>query len=160
MKHLLVDGWNAIHANPKLKKILNEHSQEAATKALSDIVATIHDCENCRATIVYDGRGDSIEIVRRSKMETFSEVYTPSEMTADDFIEQYCAKHTEGCTVATADNLLDLTAGFFGAHIISPIALFEWAKQCGQQIRNKSHQNKKENSVSWKDTNPFRNLKL
>ncbi len=157
--HLLIDGYNAIHANPKLKNILQEHSQEAATKALSDIVASIHDSENCRTTIVFDGKGDKLEVVRRSNIQTFSEVYTPSDMTADDFIEQYCAKHQKDCTVATADRLLDLTAGFFGATIISPIALFEWAKQCSQKIQNKARENKKENSISWKDTNPFLAIK-
>ncbi|MFI3291563.1 MAG: NYN domain-containing protein [Opitutales bacterium] len=157
--HLLIDGYNAIHANPKLKNILEEHSQEAATKALSDIVASIHDSENCRTTIVFDGKGDKLEVLRRSNIQTFSEVYTPSDMTADDFIEQYCAQHTKDCTVATADRLLDITAGFFGANIISPIALFEWAKQCSQKIQNKNRENNKNNSISWKDTNPFLAIK-
>lgn len=158
--HLLVDGWNVIHSHPKLKKIFQELSQEAAVNALSDMICSIHDIDGVRLTIVLDGKGDKIEINRRSRLLTYSEIYTPSDMSADDFIEQYCSKHKEDCIVATRDNLLSLTASSFGATTIYPDFLFDWAKSCRAKISKKSSDIAEITKRDWfRAKNPFKNLK-
>ena len=83
-KHIVVDGWNVIHSHPKLKKLLTSGNQDAARAELSSLLAPIHDFGGSRITIVYDGTGEDISIVRRSQILTFSEVFTPSNMTADE----------------------------------------------------------------------------
>ena len=74
-KHIVVDGWNVIHSHPKLKKLLTSGNQDAARAELSSLLAPIHDFGGSRITIVYDGTGEDISIVRRSQILTFSEVF-------------------------------------------------------------------------------------
>lgn len=89
--HILVDGWNVIHAEPTLKKLLLADAR-AAQRKLAEMLEPIHDVYATRITIVYDGRGEDVSIERpNDAVITFSEVYTPSNMTADEFIERYCA---------------------------------------------------------------------
>jgi len=160
-KHILVDGWNVIHANRSLKKILTGDSQESAIAALSNLLAPIHDDLGYRLTIVFDGKGDEIAIERRSKLLTYSEIYTPSELSADDFIEQFCVKNKKSeITVASNDNLLALTATTFGANAISADDLFKMSKDSSKNISRKSKLVKESASKTWKKTNPFSGIKL
>ena len=121
-RHILVDGWNAIHAHPRLARELAENRAEEAQAELSAMLAALHDYDGARITIVYDGAGADISVVRRGAATTFSEVYTPSVMTADEFIEQFCAesKRPQDLLVITRDNLLRLTASSFGAMSLTP----------------------------------------
>jgi len=169
-KHILVDGWNVIHANKSLKKILANDSQESAIATLSNMLAPIHDDLAYRLTIVFDGKGEEIAIERRSKLLTYSEIYTPSEMSADEFIEQFCAKNNQAkenkkkkkteIIVASDDNLLSLTATTFGASSISAEDLFSMAQDSSKNITRKSHEVKASALKNWKKTNPFNDLKI
>lgn len=157
--HLLVDGWNVIHSNQRMMKLFKEVSQDIAVEALYNALSPIHDADNIRVTLVFDGKGDTIEIVRKTRLTTYSEVYTPSSMSADDFIEQYCSIHGQDCTVATRDNLLALTVSSYGAQTVSPDYLFEWAASCAKRITRKSAEISEKSKLKWKESNPFRKLK-
>ena len=159
-KHILVDGWNAIHSHPKLARLLAENKPELAQAELSDMLAPIHDYDGVRLTIVYDGNGADISIVRKSKILTFSEVYTPSSMTADELIEQLCAtsKTPQSLLVITRDNLLRLTASSFGVSAISPEKFFEWGGESRKSMLQTAKTNNEKGSREWKKSNPFAKL--
>ena len=115
--HILVDGWNVIHAEPTLKKLLLADAR-AAQRKLAEMLEPIHDVYATRITIVYDGRGEDVSIERpNDAVITFSEVYTPSNMTADEFIERYCAlaKNRARIIVISNDNMIWETVSVLGA---------------------------------------------
>ena len=139
-KHIVVDGWNVIHSHPKLKKLLTSGNQDAARAELSSLLAPIHDFGGSRITIVYDGTGEDISIVRRSQILTFSEVFTPSNMTADELIEQLCStsKNPDRILVVSRDNSKAYCFKFWsafhssGANIRMVFYSFIWiAQYCG-----------------------------
>ncbi len=132
--HLLIDGFNIIHAWPELRDMLGR-SPAAARARLGEIVRVIHDFTGIRATVVFDGRGEEIEIERPGEEPTFSFLYTPASAAADSVIEQLTAKaqHPGAVIVASADNPLRQTVLAMGAQVISPPDLAAWARTCRQR---------------------------
>lgn len=159
-KHIVVDGWNVIHSHPKLKKLLTSGNQDAARAELSSLLAPIHDFGGSRITIVYDGTGEDISIVRRSQILTFSEVFTPSNMTADELIEQLCStsKNPDRILVVSRDNLLRLTASSFGALSIAPEQIFEWSSTASSGLRSTAESNNNKAEKEWRKCNPLSQL--
>ncbi len=159
-RHILVDGWNVIHSHPKLARALAEDKAEVAQSELSKMLEPIHDYDGARVSIVYDGKGAEISIVRRNDILTFSEVYTPSVMTADELIEQLCAtsKRPQDLLVITRDNLLRLTASSFGALSISPEKFFEWGNESKKAITKTAESNNAKGAREWKKSTPFAKL--
>jgi len=159
-EHIIVDGWNAIHAHARLAKLLAQQSAEAAQAELMRILSPVHDFDGARLTFVYDGRGDEISIVRKGKILTLSEVYTPSFMTADELIEQLCAtsKKPSEILVVTRDNLLRLTATSFGAFAAVPEKFFDRAEVSAANVKNFTSAKVRENAAEWKKSNPFAKL--
>lgn len=159
-KHILVDGWNAIHAHPRLARELAENRAEEAQAELSAMLAALHDYDGARITIVYDGVGADISVVRRGTATTFSEVYTPSVMTADEFIEQFCAesKRPQDLLVITRDNLLRLTASSFGAMSLTPESFFDRAEMSDRAVARAAKSNNASSALEWRRTNPFSKL--
>ncbi len=86
-KHLLVDGSNIMHAWPELRALL-PRNREAARSRLSQAVAALHDGEQMRVTIVFDGRGAELTFDQPSDQATFAHVHTPTGTTADEVIIQ------------------------------------------------------------------------
>lgn len=143
-----------------MKNILLKDGQDSAKKILCNTLSSLHDTLGLRLTIVYDGKGQDINIERIGRHLTFSEVYTPSSMSADEFIEQMCSssKHPENIIVASEDSLVRLTTSGFSAETISNDRLIEWAKSV-EKLTSKDTINKTEQSqLIWqKEINPFRN---
>ncbi len=156
-RHILVDGWNVIHSDTALKSLLENESQEAARSALLQKLAPLHDFGGVRVTVVYDGIGDDISIVRRDKILTLSEVFTPSDMTADELIEQLCStsKNPGHLLVVSRDNLLRLTASSFGAMSITPEKALEWGGQSAKSISSAAASNNRKSAVEWRRQSPF-----
>ena len=157
-KHLLVDGWNIIRSHREMARAFNELGQDAAKRMLSDMLSPIHDVLGYRVTIVYDGRGDDINVEKIGRSQTFSEVYTPSCMTADELIEQMCAtSKTPGLiTVASRDNLIRLTAMGFKVESITSFQLFGWAEDAAKLLARKSGELKSAAAQKWREaSSPF-----
>src|SRR5471032_1387457 len=91
VKHLLVDGPNILHAWPELRALL-KRDRDAARSQLGQRLAAIHDAEGARVTLVFDGRGTELVVERPSQQETFTVIFTPSSLTADDVIERLVAR--------------------------------------------------------------------
>ncbi len=156
-KHLLVDGWNIVHSDSELKRAFERSSQEAVRAMLLERLAPIHDFGGARLTIVYDGRGEEISIVRPYRSLTLSEVFTPSSMTADELIEGLCAtsKNPDSLAVATRDGLIRLTASSFGVFTISPEELFELACKSGRELKLAVEKNSLASRRRWRESSPF-----
>ena len=140
--------------------MLRDGMPEEAQSELAAIFEPLHDFDGARITIVYDGVGDDISIVRKGTALTFSEVYTPSAMTADEFIEQFCAtsKRPSELLVVTRDNLLRLTASSFGALSVPPESFFGRAERSRRAIGNAARANNAAAEVEWKKSGAFAKL--
>lgn len=135
-RHIIIDGWNAVRSNRSTERTFLEHGLDAAREVFWKLVEPLHDYAGSRVTIVYDGKGEEISIQRRNGINTLSEVFTPSYMTADELIEQLCAtsSNPSSITVVTRDNLLRLTSTTFGATALSPDKLFDSAGGCAKAM--------------------------
>lgn len=127
-KHLLVDGYNIAHAWPGLRRVLAKEGRDMARAQLVERIRVLHDFERMRVSIVFDGRGADIAIERPTPHATFSVLYTPGGMTADDLIEQLTVQSPRPAEVfvATADQAERDTIEAAGAQAISPEQLAEW----------------------------------
>ena len=57
-EHLILDGYNLIHAIPEVRNILKAHGITAARERFQELVSCLHEPGLVRLTIVYDGQGD------------------------------------------------------------------------------------------------------
>tara|TARA_B100001248_G_scaffold260540_1_gene249027 strand:- start:46648 stop:47148 length:501 start_codon:yes stop_codon:yes gene_type:complete len=158
--HLLVDGYNIIHAWPRLKKVF-AFGSEPARAQLGNLLRTIHDTDTLRLTIVFDGQGKKVEIERPYEDLSFSYLFTSSDLTADELIEQLVqkSKHPETITVATKDNLLADTIRALGAFPITPDALEDWITRCEKQQTSSLDQHKRSTNKDWNASSPWRDLR-
>ncbi len=60
-KHLLVDGSNIMNAWPELRALL-PGDRDTARARLSRAVRILHDLEQVRVTVVFDGRGTELSV--------------------------------------------------------------------------------------------------
>lgn len=152
-KHLIIDGYNIIHAWPKFKEILVNIGPNPARTHFADFVRVIHDNEKIRVTIVFDGKGKKIEIERPTPETSFSLLYSPSDLSADGLIQRLVqtAQKKNEITVATQDSALAHAIESMSAIVISPDSLLDWVHTC----ENKQKQDVKtlHNSVKkkWKN---------
>lgn len=125
--HLLVDGSNILHAWPELKALL-PRDREAAREKLAQHLRVVHDGEQIRVTLVHDGRGSELIVERPTQQPTFSVLFTPSSLTADDVIERLVSNSANPakCVVASADRAIRQTIEAAGATWIPPADLAAW----------------------------------
>jgi len=153
IRHLLVDGANVLHAWPETRTVL-KRDRAAARAQLVQRLASIHDGEQVRVTVVFDGRGDELVIERPSQQLTFSVVYTPSSMSADDVIEQTVANDADpaACVVATDDNAERETVIAAGATAIRPEELASWIQRAESRLATFLAAQRATNAREWKKT--------
>jgi predicted RNA-binding protein with PIN domain len=149
-RHLLVDGANILHAWPELRRLI-KRDRDAARSQLTGSLAAIHDGEGMRVTIVFDGRGDQIVVEQPSRQATFSVVYTPDALTADDVIEQMVANSSEpsACVVATDDQAERETVMAAGATAIRSDELAAWVRRAGERQSAAVTALRKSNAREW-----------
>lgn len=149
-EHLLIDGYNVLHARPGGGRLL-ARSLEAALERLVQTVRPIHDFGGRRVTIVLDGRGREPEIHRPGAALTFSLLYAPAGVTADTVIEQLVHKAAQPATVAvvTADRALIRTVLAGGGQILSPSDLEGLAASMAQRETIATRQIREEVDQSW-----------
>jgi predicted RNA-binding protein with PIN domain len=150
-KHLLVDGANILHAWPELRALL-PRDRDAARARLAQRLSAIHDGESVRVTLVHDGRGTELVIERPSAQETFSVLYTPSGLTADDVIERLVAKSASvaECTVASGDRAIRQTITALGAAWISPDDLAAWIDRAEKQQARSVERLRRSTDQEWR----------
>lgn len=126
-RHLLVDGFNAIHAHAGWRELLRR-DQGAAMARLVEDVRVLHDAENWRLTIVFDSQESRLQVEQPSPLPTLAVVYTPAGVTADAVIERLLARsqRVEERVVATDDRAIQQTALSNGAQILTCAELGAW----------------------------------
>jgi uncharacterized protein len=151
IRHLIVDGANIVHAWPELRG-LAKHEHTAARSKLWESLMSIHDQGEVRVTVVFDGRGEEIAIERPAGQPTFSVVYTPSTLTADDVIEHMVANSTAPteCCVATDDHAERETVTALGAVTMRSTELAEWVKRAQSRQTSTLEKLREANTRSWK----------
>lgn len=151
-QHLLIDGYNILYTWPTLKDLLPVNI-DIARDRLGDAVRIIHDYDGIRTTLIFDGRGREIEVIRPSNEITFSYIFTPSGETADTIIEQLVAKanRPQGILVATRDNMIRETVNALGAQTLSPDALVDWVHACERGQTEKLKRMNKDSDSLWRN---------
>jgi predicted RNA-binding protein with PIN domain len=149
-QHLLIDGANILHAWPESRALL-KRDRSAARSQLAQRVAAIHDGEQVRVTLVFDGRGKELVVERPSGQVTFSILYTPSSLTADDVIEQLVGQAAEpvNCVVATDDQAERQTVAATGAQVISSEDLAAWVRRAETRQSATVTDLRRSNSRHW-----------
>ncbi|MGF1451075.1 MAG: NYN domain-containing protein [Opitutales bacterium] len=134
--HLIVDGYNVIHALDDYRCLLPA-SLDLACSRLVEAVRAIHDAEALAITTVFDGRGNEVTIERPGNVISFSVVYSPSHVSADGVIEQIVrrAKRPQEVTVASRDNLVGESVRSAGGICISPEELADWIGRAENRLR-------------------------
>ena len=134
--HLLLDGYNLIHAVPEWKQYLSS-DQERSRELLAAWVRSIHDMDAVRTTLVFDGKGADLSIERPFKEHTFSYVFSPSGVTADTVIEQLAGKagNPDAVVVTTNDRVLQHTVLASVAQVMSLSELESWVQSCEQRMK-------------------------
>jgi len=151
VQHLLIDGANILHAWPETRELL-KRDRDTARSQLIQQVGSIHDGEQLRVTLVFDGRGSELIVERPLGQITFSVVYTPSSLTADDVIEQYVTRSANpaDCVVATADRAEAQIVRAAGAQVISPDELAAWVQRVQKRQDHKAEDMRRKNAQDWK----------
>ncbi len=126
-EHLLVDGYNVIHAWPELKKALATGT-DVPVQLLAEQVRIIHDLEGITTTIVFDGKGDQNTFEHPGNQPTFTLLFAASGVSADALIEQMVARapKPEDFVVVSRDNMVRETVFILGARPMIPEDLASW----------------------------------
>ncbi|MFT3870576.1 MAG: NYN domain-containing protein [Nibricoccus sp.] len=151
-KHLLIDGSNILHAWPELRLLLRRE-RDVAREKLLQIVRILHDAEQVRLTVVFDGRGSELVVEHPGDATTFSLVFTPTGMTADDAIEQLVGKAADAavCLVATDDCAERQTIEAVGATGLSAEELRAWVTRTEQHQQTQLASQRRKNETIWKN---------
>ena len=129
-----------------------EKDRAGARSKLVQLMSTIHDSGDVRLTIVFDGRGQDIVIDRPFEQSTFSIVYTPSSLTADDVIEQLVANSSDAkeCYVATDDRAERETVSSLGAATLRSEDLAAWLRRADSRQSTTTEALRSANERAWK----------
>lgn len=156
-RHILVDGYNCLHAWPQ-GQVLLRRNRDAARQAFVDALKVLHEHEKIRLTVVFDGQGDQLTVERPGEEVTFSVLYTPAGLSADGLIEQLARKanprRTE-VTVFSQDNLVVAGVRSAGGLSLPPDALWEWLERCERQQEAALQRRRARNARIWKDDSPW-----
>lgn len=151
-KHLLIDGYNIVHAWPALRRVMKTEGRDVARAQLVERVRVLHDFDRMRVSVVFDGRGADIAIERPTRHLTFSVLYTPAGMTADDLIEQLAthASEPDSVLVATADRAEGDTISAAGARLMSPEQLLQLVERAASAQSTAVTEHGKKTERQWK----------
>lgn len=144
-QYLLVDGYNVAHSWPDIRKML-ERDVDSAAALLVERLAVLHDAEACEVTIVFDGRGERVELQRHGGANAPCVIYAPAGVSADAIIEQIVnrAPDADDFTVASRDNALCLSVFSCGAHTITPDELLDRVRRernaLGKALRERTRE--------------------
>ena len=135
---LIVDGYNAIHAWPSLKKYANKSDLHIARTRLLERLSNFVVFKGYSGKVIFDAHKHSQpseQILSPKGVEVFFSAYGE---TADTVIERTCLQlQWEDCRVrvATSDRSIQLVAMGFDAEWISVLGLHEEVKHVAKQVR-------------------------
>jgi uncharacterized protein len=125
---LIVDGYNVIHAWPRLLQVLRERGLEDARRALVQALAEYASQTDSEVTVVFDAHSrpatrDPVEVVDRVTVR-----YGTRTASADHVIERLAHEaarrgDAHSVIVATGDRLQRAMVGAMGVATLSPRAL-------------------------------------
>jgi len=155
-RHLIIDGYNLIHAVPEWK-LLAARGLAPAREAVANAARAIHDADGIRVTVVFDGPADRLTIERPTGQESFSLVYATADLSADGVIEQLCGKARPGddLWVATGDNMIGESARANRAAVLTAPDFLAWYQRSTgrkrEQIQHYRRQNRRDFGASLGD---------
>jgi len=134
-KHVLVDGANVMYAWPALRALLRS-DRDLAREQLVRAATVLHDAEQCRVTVVFDGRGAELSVRHPSGEATLTVIHTTAAVTADDVIEQMVgqSRQPRACVVITADAAERACVTALGADVLAPADLAEWVARAEGRV--------------------------
>lgn len=157
-RHLLVDGYNVLHA----WSWLSAHDtsagiREVARARLVEAVRPLHDLERWRVTVVFDGRGVAVDRDAGVSESGFTVLYAPADRTADSVIEALVAASPDPtqCVVATADGPERETVAAAGATCMSPADLLAWCERCRARAAQAVLRRAEKSRGSWGNKLPL-----
>lgn len=155
-EHLIVDGFNIAHAWPHIEPLFSS-GLEGVIEQLTKDLREVHDEKQIRVTIVLDGKGNSIEVVRPFKDASFSLLYSPESHTADAVIEQFASSSkTPDCIiVASRDQFVLDSIEASGARGISPETLLEWVERSSRDRKSAFERQREKSEKSWGNRLPL-----
>jgi len=123
-----IDGFNVLHKSRRLRHLI-DGDNETAREGLIDKVAHLCSTSQCRAVIVFDGRGKhQPETVEHYRGVANLEVrYAPHSSSADAVIERAVYRHANRLDVVVVSNdrgLRDICSGM-GALVMGSDAFLE-----------------------------------
>ncbi|MEO0796016.1 MAG: NYN domain-containing protein [Verrucomicrobiota bacterium] len=154
--HLLIDGYNVIHQWPEFASRF--HKDPAGTcDQLVETVRVVHDVDNYQVTVVFDGRGATVDIQHPGEVATFAVLYSPSDLSADGLIEQIVknAKDPSRFTVISRDNLIAESIRASGGYALRPDDLAEWVRRCDERSRQSINKHQRRVKKQWKQSSPW-----
>jgi len=113
---LIVDGYSLLHRAPEFAGLLRRNLRAACEK-LTARLACAAPLFAARATVVFDGRGETREVCAVLSSPSLEVLYSPADLTADSVIERlvYEADDPSGILVITSDRAERETVGARGA---------------------------------------------
>lgn len=150
-RHLIIDGSNVLRAWPELRAI-EKRDRSAARSRLNERVRVLHDFEEYRVTVLFDGKGPDAVIDHPLGHATFIVIFSPSGVTADDVIERLVGQAADPrqCWVATDDRAERQTVDAIGGTSISAAELAEWIERAEGKQRAKLSGLEKRNDQEWR----------
>ncbi|HEV3312071.1 MAG TPA: NYN domain-containing protein [Chloroflexota bacterium] len=105
-RHILIDGYNVIRANPELSRV-ERRSLEAARRALLNIVAAAPRLRGDDVTVVFDGAGTR-SFATAERLGSIRAVYSPPGKSADDVIKSTAASLADPSRAVVVTNDMDI----------------------------------------------------
>ncbi|OFW55516.1 MAG: hypothetical protein A2W01_05115 [Candidatus Solincola sediminis] len=153
MKAVVVDGYNLVHSQPRLKAALREGHEQAREALIKELSPLASPGRYDLLMVVFDAAGSSqLEPAVENRLGIIV-VYTRRGQSADAFIEA-AVKHlvTEAeVEVSTSDRAVrDVCAGF-GARPLDPSTLLELGEEASSDISREIQDMKKDNRSPLED---------
>src|SRR5579884_3172218 len=128
MRTLIVDGYNVMHAWPRLRQAMRDRGLEEARALLIEAIAQYALQEGVAATVVFDAHAKVA--AAGQTIEGVTVVFGARTMSADHVIERLANEAARrgdagDVVVATGDRLQRALVGAMGAATMSPAALLE-----------------------------------
>lgn len=120
MSHIVIDGYNLIKQNPGLAAKENL-SLEHGRQALISLLARYRSLKKHKITVVFDGVSQMGEFATTYKEQGIAICFSPTQLTADDVIQDIIQKEKATLIVVSSDHaILDFARKNNAAVIESP----------------------------------------